>query len=50
MNAIRANLGEFGVVVVKGIHNTGRLLAAARDMPEAARPALDLLAGQIRDL
>lgn len=50
VNAIRAHLGEFGVVVAKGIHNTGRLLDAARDVPEAARPALDLLAGQLRDL
>lgn len=50
VNAIRAHLCEFGIVVAKGIHNRDRLLAASRDMPEAARPALDLLAGQLRDL
>ena len=50
VNAIRAHLSEFGIVVAKGIHNLDRLLAAAQDMPEAARPALDLLAGQLRDL
>lgn len=50
VNAIRAHLAEFGIVVAKGIHNLDRLLAAARDVPEAAHPALDLLAGQLRDL
>lgn len=50
MNAIRAHLAEFGIVVAKGIHNVDRLLSAAKDAPEAAQPALDLLAGQLRDL
>ena len=50
VNAIRAHLGEFGIVVAKGIHNVDRLLEAARDVPAAARPALDLLADQLRDL
>lgn len=50
MNAIRAHLGEFGIVVAKGIHNVDRLLAAAREVSDAARPALDLLADQLRDL
>jgi transposase len=50
VNAVRAHLSEFGIVVAKGIHNLDRLLEAARDVPEAARPALDLLAGQLRDL
>lgn len=50
VNAIRAHLAEFGIVVAKGIHNVERLLAAAEQAPEAARPALDLLAGQLRDL
>jgi transposase len=50
VNAIRAHLSEFGIVVAKGIHSLDRLLEAARDMPEAARPALDLLAGHLRDL
>lgn len=50
-NAIRAHLGEFGVVVPKGIHNMGRLIAAAEaaDLPAEARIPLDLLAGQFRD-
>lgn len=49
VNAIRAHLGEFGIVVAKGIHNVDRLLEAACDVPPAARPALDTLAGQLRD-
>lgn len=50
VNAIRAHLSEFGIVVAKGIHNLDRLLEAANDVPVSARPALDLLAGQLRDL
>jgi len=50
VNAIRAHLSEFGIVVVKGIHNLDRLLEAARDVPEAARPALELLTGQLSDV
>ncbi len=50
VNAIRAHLGEFGIVVAKGIHNVDRLLEAAQDIPEAARPALDLLTGQLTGL
>ena len=50
VNAIRAHLAEFGIVVAKGIHNVDRLLATAEDAPEAARPALELLGGQLRDL
>jgi transposase len=50
VNAIRAHLAEFGIVVAKGIHNLDRLIAAAQDVPAAARPALDVLAGQLRDL
>lgn len=50
VNAIRAHLAEFGIVVAKGIHNLDRLIAASQDVPEAARPALDVLAGQLRDL
>jgi transposase len=50
VNTIRAHLAEFGIIVAKGIHNVERLLAAAEQAPEAARPALDLLAGQLRDL
>ena len=50
-NAIRAHLGEFGLVVPKGVHNMGRLIAAAEaaDLPAKARIPLDLLAGQFRD-
>ena len=50
VNTIRAHLIEFGIVVAKGIHNVDRLLAAAEQAPEAARPALELLAGQLLDL
>ena len=49
VNAIRAHLSEFGIVVAKGIYNVDRLLEAARDVPHAAVPALDMLAGQLRD-
>jgi transposase len=50
-NAIRAHLGEFGLVVPKGVHNMGRLVAeaAAADLPPEARMPLDLLVGQFRD-
>lgn len=50
-NTIRAHLGEFGIVVPKGVHNMGRLIAAAEeaDLPAEARLPLDLLTGQFRD-
>ena len=48
VNTIRAHLSEFGIVVAKGIHNVERLLTAAGDLPDAARPAVDLLAEQLR--
>lgn len=50
VNAIRAHLGAFGIVAAKGIHNVDRLLEAAQGVPEGARPALGLLADQLRDL
>ena len=49
-NPLRGGMAEFGIVVTKGIHNLDRLIAAAQDVPAAARPALDVLAGQLRDL
>lgn len=49
VNTIRAHLSEFGIVVAKGIHNANRLLAATTELPAAARPAVDLLADQLRD-
>ena len=49
VNTIRAHLSEFGIVVAKGIHNVERLLAAANDLPNAARPAVDMLAEQLRE-
>lgn len=50
-NAIRAHLGEFGLVVPKGVHNMGRLVAEAEgaDFPMEARMPLDLLVGQFTD-
>ncbi len=50
-NAIRAHLGEFGLVVLKGVHNMGRLVAEAEaaDLPTEARMPLDLLVGQFAD-
>ena len=49
VNTIRAHLSEFGIVVAKGIHHVDRLLAATTELPAAARPAVDLLADQLRD-
>lgn len=50
-NAIRAHLGEFGLVVPKGVHNMNRLVteAEAADLPAEARMSLDLLVGQFTD-
>lgn len=50
-NAIRAHLGEFGIVAPKGIHNMNRLVAEAEaaDLPTAARMPIDLLVGQFQD-
>lgn len=50
-NAIRAHMGEFGIVVPKGIHNLDRLVteAEAAPLPPEARVPLDLLAGQFRE-
>lgn len=50
-DAIRAHLGEFGIVVPKGIQNIGRLIAACDTpkLPTAARKALNLLADQLVD-
>jgi len=51
VNAIRAHLGELGIVVPKGIHNAERLIAACgkAELPAAARKALNLLADQMVD-
>ncbi len=50
-NAIRAHLGEFGLVVAKGIHNMNRLVAEAEaaDLRPDARMPLDLLVGQFAE-
>ena len=51
VNAIRAHLGEFGIVLPNGIHNAERLIAACddADLPDTARRALNLLADQLID-
>ena len=49
VNTIRAHLSEFGIVVAKGIHNVDRLLEASSELPDAARPAIDLLSDQLRE-
>ncbi len=49
INAIRAHLAEFGIVVPQGIHNIDRLLATTEEAPEAAWPGLTMLADQLRD-
>lgn len=50
-NALRAHLGEFGIVAPKGVHNVARLLASAEtaDLPENARGSIELLAEQFHD-
>lgn len=47
-NALRAHLGEFGIVAPKGVHNVGRLLHAGEraDLPDCARRPIRLLAEQ----
>ena len=47
---VRASPHPSSSVVAKGMHNVDRLLEATAQAPEAARPALDLLADQLRDL
>ncbi|NYS26762.1 IS110 family transposase [Rhodobacteraceae bacterium 2376] len=51
VNAMRAHLGEFGIVVAKGIHNIERLIMACEQasLPAPARKALRLLADQLVD-
>ena len=51
VNAMRAHLGEFGLVVAKRVHNVERLIAACdrADLPAPAREALNLLADQLVD-
>lgn len=50
-NAIRAHLGEFGIIAPKGVHNVERLLAMAQEvaLPEGARNSVKLLGGQFCD-
>ena len=51
VNAIRAHLGEFGIVIPKGIQNVGRLIEACENgkLPAVARKALNLLADQLAE-
>jgi len=51
VNTMRAHLGEFGIVVPKGIHNVERLMVACdrADLPAPARKPLNLLADQLVD-
>jgi transposase len=48
---MRAHLGEFGIVVPKGIHNVERLIIACEqaNLPAPAHKALRLLADQLID-
>ena len=50
-NAIRVHLGEFGIVVARGVHNIERLLtlADAATLPAPAHQSILLLAGQFRE-
>ena len=50
-NAIRAHLGEFGIVAPKGMHNVERLLGSAAEdgLPANAEAPINLLAAQFRE-
>lgn len=50
-NAIRAQLGAFGIVVAKGVHKIERLviLASETTLPAPARQSVLLLAQQFRE-
>lgn len=50
-NAVRAHPDQFGILVPKGVHHMGRLIAEAETtlLPLEARMPLDLLASQLRD-
>lgn len=52
INAIRAHLGEFGIVIPNGIQNVGRVIEACdhADLPAATSKALNLLADQLLDV
>ncbi len=55
VNAIRAHLAEFGVVVAQGVQNVGKAIAIIEDerddrVPEVAREALQFLARQFAEL
>ena len=51
INGIRAHLGEFGVVIPKGIQNAPRVIEAcdSAKLPAPARKALNLLANPLID-
>ncbi len=53
VNALRVHLAEFGIVTAKGIGRVAELLELAESdttLPETARRAVKVLAGQIADL
>src|SRR4029453_3533916 len=52
VNALRAHLGEFGMVAAQGLRNVGELIAIVRDdgdrrLPAGARQGLPVLGNQI---
>ena len=51
VNAIRAHLGEFGIIIPNGIQNVNRLIEACESakLPAVARKSLNLLADQLVD-
>lgn len=48
-NAIRAHMGEFGIVVAQGPQNIGRLKDQLPEVPETARRPLELLFAQLAE-
>src|SRR5262249_43874023 len=55
VNALRAYLAEFGIVVARGLRNVGQLIAIVRDdadtrLPDVAREVLQVLASQLEQI
>jgi transposase len=55
VNALRAHLGEFGMVAAQGLRNVGELIAIVRDdgdrrLPDVARLVLQVFANQIEQI
>ena len=55
VNALRGHMAEFGLIEAQGLHKVAGLIAIVMDdmderIPEMARQALKVIAGQINEL